>query len=331
MGKTDGTLSAYCRFNPYPNPSQRSFLMQVRRFFVIPVVFVLSALVFHQCDTVENPYDVPPVLEASSSQIVGTVGLPIDTFAVTVKNNVETQSFSVFPQLPSGLQFDAETGAIHGTPTETVVDQYNINAKNEHGNSEALTVTVRIAPATPPQPDVTKHSSGAVIGWTSVAGAVKYRLFRKDPGSDTAALLVETEDTAYVDTPLVSDFTYIYHVQAVGNGGTLSQTGSSLAFLVGGSGVESTKPEFDPRKDTTASEGESITVGISASDRDGDELTLTADQIPEGAEFTDNGDGENHGFRRNQFGGSGVHDHRGEGEQETGIHRFGKPDGRSGK
>ncbi len=264
--------------------------MQVRRFSAIPIILILSAFVFHRCDTVENPYDVPPVLEASSSEIAGIVGVPIDTFTVKVKNNVETESFTIFPELPSGLHFDAENGTIHGTPTETVVDQYNINAKNEHGNSEALTVTVRIAPPTPSQPNISKQFSGAVVVWMSVAGAKEYRLFRKDPGSDTAALLVETEDTSYVDTPLVSNFTYIYRVQAVGNGGTLSEPGSPLAFAVGGSEPD-TKPEFDPRKDTTASEGEGITLGISASDRDGDDLTLTADQIPDGAEFQDNGDG----------------------------------------
>ena len=281
--------------------------MHVRKTCVIPIAILLSALVFYRCDTVESPYEVPPVLEASSQEITGTVGIPIDTFTVKVKNNVETELFTIFPEPLEGLSFNSANGSISGIPLESIRGTYSIDAKNEHGNSEALRVMIRIAPATPPQPTITKHSTGAAITWRSAAGAEKYRLFRSDSGSDTAALTAETEDTFYVDTPLVSDYTYTYHVQAVGNGGELSETGPALAFSLVGSGVEPTKPVFEPVENMTASEGESITLGISALDGDGDELTLTADQIPDGSEFIDNGDGTGHLTWVPEYGTSGTH------------------------
>src|SRR5690606_17874122 len=50
-------------------------------------------------------------------------------------------------------------------------------------------------------------------------------------------------------------------------------------------------PTVQPIDDMTVFVGEFVTFVVTATDPDGEPLTMTADGLPDGATFTDNGDG----------------------------------------
>jgi subtilisin-like proprotein convertase family protein len=64
----------------------------------------------------------------------------------------------------------------------------------------------------------TAGSSSASLSWTSVGGAVTYRVLRTDGGCDTASTTIATPPSInYTDTGLANGFTEYYHVQAMGS------------------------------------------------------------------------------------------------------------------
>jgi uncharacterized repeat protein (TIGR01451 family) len=119
------------------------------------------------------------------------------------------------------LAADDDNGDIgDGTPHMTAI----FNAFNRHGiacNTLAvLDSGCAGGPTTAPALTVTAQHQGAALSWTSVAGAVRYDVYRGEGigGCNTGkARITQTTGLAFVDEGLLNGFVYHYTVVAVGS------------------------------------------------------------------------------------------------------------------
>ncbi len=79
----------------------------------------------------------------------------------------------------------------------------------------------------------------------------------------------------------------VYNVSVVASDGVLADT-ESVQITVN---HVNRAPVLDPISDQTVDEGQNLNVGVTSSDPDGDSLTLSAENLPVNATFTDNSDG----------------------------------------
>ncbi|MCD8155691.1 MAG: serine hydrolase, partial [Clostridiales bacterium] len=83
---------------------------------------------------------------------------------------------------------------------------------------------------------VTNTTSGIKIKWSSVTGAVNYRVFRKTSASSTWKGIANTTSTSYTDTSAKSGTTYLYTVRCINSDGTsytssYDSSGLSIRYL----------------------------------------------------------------------------------------------------
>ena len=72
--------------------------------------------IFLLCTDTTNPFRVAPEISYPDT-LVAHFGTDLGTISPALLNDVETDSFSIAPQLPEGLSFERVSGAISGTPT----------------------------------------------------------------------------------------------------------------------------------------------------------------------------------------------------------------------
>ncbi|GEP98351.1 fibronectin type III domain-containing protein [Chitinophaga cymbidii] len=155
--------------------------------------------------------------------------------------------------------------------------------------------TTLAAPTTPAAPSALEGSalSPSVIRmkWADNAGnETAYEVYRSTAVNTTYALLkslpANAGDTAvFIDSTVSANITYYYKVRAANEGGN-SAYSNEVAITAGNNAPEIVElNNRGMRYETT------LEVQVSASDEDGDALTLTASNVPAFATFTDNGDG----------------------------------------
>ena len=66
-----------------------------------------------------------------------------------------------------------------------------------------------------PQTSVSKSGNGLKVSWKPITGAVKYRVFRMDPGKSTWSRIGDTTGTSLVDTNVSNGKTYKYTVRCI--------------------------------------------------------------------------------------------------------------------
>ena len=93
-------------------------------------------------------YEAPTALTYSTTSAVYTKDTVISNNTPTVTGSVA--SWSVSPELPSGLTLNTTTGVISGTPdTEQVAAEYTVTATNSGGSTTAVvSITVNLAAPT---------------------------------------------------------------------------------------------------------------------------------------------------------------------------------------
>jgi len=77
------------------------------------------------------------------------------------------------------------------------------------------------APAPEKVKDLTgKREDGVVLSWEKSEGAEFYRIYRKNNDTDDYRFMDDVKETGYSDASAEDDMSYLYYVEAVGDGGT---------------------------------------------------------------------------------------------------------------
>lgn len=118
--------------------------------------------------------------------VSGTVGEPITpSDSPTVSNMPGSVTFSISPDVASGLDFDVSTGVISGTPSDVSSQTHSITATN---GTRSVTASVSVSIVMPAAPSIspaiqvltatqgTTFSSGALVASGSFSGAVTYSI-----------------------------------------------------------------------------------------------------------------------------------------------------------
>ena len=122
----------------------------------------------------------PPAI-TSAGTASGTVGQAFN-FQLTASNS--PTSFAVIGTLPAGLQLNAATGAITGTPTAAGTTTVHVTATNASGTSASATLVITIASAPNHAPVITSGAS-ANPNPALVSQAVAFNVAASDADGDT--------------------------------------------------------------------------------------------------------------------------------------------------
>lgn len=169
-------------------------------------------------------------LSPASQTINATYGVAITpTTALTPTGFTGAVSYVVAPGLPSGLQLNATTGVISGTPTESHASSaFVITASGATAgvSSTALTLSVAaVAPGAPSNVNVTMVRGQAVVAWTpgNTGGAAVTFTVTASPGGATCV----TTGSSCVIPNLTSGVNYTFSVDAANGSGSSTPAPSS--------------------------------------------------------------------------------------------------------
>jgi Putative Ig domain len=192
--------------------------------------------------SVNNPVSTAPVQPSNlvypQTTIAATVGQAIATDTPTVSGTVA--SYSVNPALPAGLNLDASTGAISGTPTAASPQaSYEVTAQNSVGSITA-TLQIMVNPAAPSNLVYPQGTISATVGQAlapdtpTVSGTVNS--FGINPALP-AGLVLDSSTGTISGTPTSASAQATYTVFASNATGSTSTTlqisvGPSVSNLV---------------------------------------------------------------------------------------------------
>ena len=170
---------------------------------------------------------VPSTIVYSGDPFTLTNGVPMSADTPTAAGGA-VDSWSISPDLPTGLVFDTATGEISGTPTVlSPLTTYTITATNT-GGSDSVTISLEvndIAPTsityantpytltnnTAMQADTPITTGGPVVSWTITPAL-------------PAGLLFDTATCEISGNPTVVNATTTYTVNATNTGGSVTTT-----------------------------------------------------------------------------------------------------------
>ena len=142
----------------------------------------------------------PSNLSYAASTALYLVGVPVDVNQPSVSG--QTDSWSVSPALPAGLQLNGNNGRISGTPSAPVAPaEYTIRARNGGGSTAT---TVRIGVESPPRYAYAANGDNTVSSYTvdAATGELRHNGFlRSDIVELNAGLIVPQVDGRAVYTP----------------------------------------------------------------------------------------------------------------------------------
>ena len=129
-------------------------IKQLKRLSAILVASILAVSVC--TGSLVNAEDPPPttssavtkpVFRFSRTSIVSTQGLSVSSYAISSTGGV-VESFSVSPELPTGVSLNTLTGLLEGTPVDvSTASVYTVTATNAGGSSsKSFRFSVRIPP-----------------------------------------------------------------------------------------------------------------------------------------------------------------------------------------
>jgi len=239
------------------------------------------------------PTNQPPVLGAIGNK-EGNEGALL-TFTVTATDPDGTFPMLSTTELPTGAGFvDNEdgTGTFTWTPTFDQAGDYPVTfyaSDGEFVDEEAITITINNVNRAPVFNAVDPQSTDENVELT-------FGVTATDPDGGALTLTADVPAGAgftdngdgtgsFAWTPgydAAGDYTATFYV----SDGTLSDT-LEVAITVNN---VNRAPEFAAVDPQSTDENVELTFGVTATDLDGEALTLTAD-VPAGAEFTDNGNG----------------------------------------
>jgi hypothetical protein len=161
-------------------------------------------------------------ISPAAISVSGTVGQPITpSNAPTVSNLPGSVTYSISPNLVSGLDFDVSTGVISGTPSAASSRNHTITATNGARSvtaSVTVSIVMPVAPSLSPASQVltatqgTTFSSGALVASGSFSGAVTYSI----SGTLVNGLSFSASTGQITGTPTVSAPSTTFTITAAG-------------------------------------------------------------------------------------------------------------------
>lgn len=161
-----------------------------------------------------------------------SVNTPIQTVLVTnTGGSVQSNGYSISPQLPSGISFNANSGQISGAPLSTQSQRnYTITATGPGGSSTATFTLTVLAPAPAPaislsnsSMSVTVNNAISTISVSNSGGTVNSNGYSISPSLPTG-MSFNTGTGSVTGTPTVVQSQTSYTITATGPGGSSSAT-----------------------------------------------------------------------------------------------------------
>lgn len=228
----------------------------------------------------------PPQLILSADTLTGYVGEPVDTVTIRVANGVEARGFTMFPHIPDGLQQDPRNGSIFGTPVITEFGKFAVNGENEYGVSEGAELFVVVGPSRPTGFSIQSDTASMTLNWNKTPEAIRYSIHREDSTTE-GEWVRSTFDTVFLDYAVDKSRNYRYWVTALGRDDQKSQASDTIeAQLASVSSLH-----FATIENLSPNEDGSFEITIVAHSSNSHAIALTVVQSPQGASFTDSGNG----------------------------------------
>ncbi|MPZ51882.1 MAG: tandem-95 repeat protein, partial [Acidimicrobiia bacterium] len=174
--------------------------------------------------------------------------------------------------------------------------ELEITVNDDNGGSDSGVATITVTDN--PQPPVAQNATFSIAEDTAVGSSVG-SVDASDPDGDSLSFDITSGNTG--DAFVIDQANGEITVAAVLDFETIPSYTLTVEVAASGDTVDATitinitdvnePPVVDPIDDATVDEDVEITpIGVSASDPDGDDLTLTATGLPDGLSFADNGD-----------------------------------------
>lgn len=210
----------------------------------------------------------------NATRTINTAGeYPIDLF---YRNGSTTTSNLV-------LEYQGPTGS--GIARQ-VIPVSALRGVDANATTLAPPVAVPAAPADLTAQNITPSS--ITLSWTDGVGVNEERfdiLRSLTPSNYVKVGSVGVNTTTFADSGLAGNTTYYYVVVGVNDAGTSDSLGGNFT-------TANTASVVKPIPNHTAPYGVIYTISVSASDADGNALTLAVNNLPSFATFTDNGGGK---------------------------------------
>ncbi|UCJ09205.1 T9SS type A sorting domain-containing protein [Chitinophaga pendula] len=161
----------------------------------------------------------------------------------------------------------------------------------QYSANQATTPAVPDAPVAPANVSTTDVSTNKIgLQWAGDNTATNFEIFRASSETSPYVLLTTvpangTTTAAYTDSLLPANTTYYYKVRARNDGGPSTYSNAVNATTL------NTAPVLNEISGFTMRYGTQKVIALTATDADGDALTLSASRLPAFAAFTDNGNG----------------------------------------
>ncbi|MFZ5469810.1 MAG: Kelch repeat-containing protein [Myxococcota bacterium] len=239
-------------------------------------------------------YDAPgtnraPVLSAIGNRtVVEGANLSFTVTATDPDGDALTFSAS---NLPSGATFNPATRAFSWTPAVGQAGVYSVTISVSDGvlsDSETFSMTVTAAPP-PNRPPVLDSIGNRTVVESST---LSFAATATDPDGDALTFSASNLPSGATFNPATRAFSWtpsvgqagVYSVTISVSDGVLSDA-ETFSITVTAAPPNNRPPVLGPIGERTVVEGATLTFVVTASDPDGDALTLSASPLPSGASF----------------------------------------------
>ena len=252
--------------------------------------------------TGDAPQNHAPVLSAPLTQQVAE-GVNL-AFTVTATDQDGDHVTLTANSVPTGATFGDQgnnTGTFSWTPGSTQSGLYNVAFNGSDGNGGTGTASTAITVTGPPPenhapalsaPSTEQVDEGVILSFTVTATDQDgdHVTLTSNSVPNGAAFSDMGNNTGIFSWTPGSTQSGLYDVAFNGSDGHGGTGTASTAITVNDVAAENHAPVLSAPSTEQVDEGASLSFAVTATDQDGDHVTLTASSVPSGAAFSDQGD-----------------------------------------